>query len=395
MSSSYRSHHRRRDSRERSPSPAATRGNRSRSREQTCSRRTRWDSSRGKYNSNERESSRDHRRDYHSRSYEQNRGAHQSTRPPGNEFGGRDPRFGRDRRGGGGQIDPEFLAERQRQRDAKQFSIWPPSPTESADEEDRLEEAKIIARMQGRFDDNAGSTSGESDAPSDASAESERRSSARSRKKKRSSRSRHHSSSKHDRKRKSSSSKHRSRKERDSSHRHRRHESDSSDEEHSLSAYSSDRASDSHRRERSASISHEAPVEASSKPAAHEETMEQEIGPLPSQEQTAAALTEGDFGKALLPGEGSAMAAFVQADQRIPRRGEVGMDQNMIERLENSGYVMSGNRHRRMNAVRVRKENQVVSAEEKRQMLLQNQEERLKKEAQVIASFREMLSKKK
>ncbi|PIA13428.1 DUF926-domain-containing protein [Coemansia reversa NRRL 1564] len=122
---------------------------------------------------------------------------------------------------------------------------------------------------------------------------------------------------------------------------------------------------------------------------------EQDIGPLPLHEQIPATLTEGDFGKALLPGEGSAMVAYLQADQRIPRRGEVGMDQNMIERLENSGYVMSGNRHRRMNAVRVRKENQVVSAEEKRQMLLQNQEERLKKEAQVIAGFREMLSKKK
>ncbi|KAJ2745895.1 hypothetical protein GGI20_001774 [Coemansia sp. BCRC 34301] len=106
------------------------------------------------------------------------------------------------------------------------------------------------------------------------------------------------------------------------------------------------------------------------------------------------ALNVRSFGGALLPGEGSAMAQFVQSGERIPRRGEIGVDQDMIERLENSGYVMSGNRHRRMNAVRVRKENQVISAEEKRQMLLQNQEERMKKETQIITEFRDMLSKK-
>ncbi|KAJ2080212.1 hypothetical protein H4R24_003222 [Coemansia sp. RSA 988] len=390
MSSSYRSHNRRCDSRERSPSPS-TRGHRSRSREQTRSRRTRWDSDHSKYNSNDRERSRDPRRDYHNRSH----GRNHTTYQPGNGLGARNPRFDGDRRGGGGQIDPEFLAERQRQRDAKQFSIWPPSPTESADEKDRLEEEKIIARVQGRFDDNIESTSGESDAPSDASAESERRTSGRSRKKKHSSRSRHHTSSRHGRRRKSSSSKRSSRKEKSSGRQRDRHESDHSDEERSVGAYNSDHAGDARRHKRSTSFSRETSVKASPEPTAHEEAVEQEIGPLPSREQTAAVLTEGGFGKDMLPGEGSAMATYVQADQRIPRRGEVGMDQNMIERLENSGYVMSGNRHRRMNAVRVRKENQVVSTEEKRQLLLQNQEERLKKEAQVIASFREMLSKKK
>ncbi len=48
------------------------------------------------------------------------------------------------------------------------------------------------------------------------------------------------------------------------------------------------------------------------------------------------------------------MAAFVQAGKRIPRRGEVGMDANTIERFEQAGYVMSGSRHSRMNAVRIR-----------------------------------------
>lgn len=75
------------------------------------------------------------------------------------------------------------------------------------------------------------------------------------------------------------------------------------------------------------------------------------------------------YGGALLKGEGSAMAAFVAEGERIPRRGEIGMESAEIERFEEIGYVMSGSRHRRMNAVRVRKENQVISAEEKRGIL--------------------------
>jgi len=43
-----------------------------------------------------------------------------------------------------------------------------------------------------------------------------------------------------------------------------------------------------------------------------------------------------------------------QAGKRIPRRGEVGLDSEQIEKFENIGYVMSGSRHSRMNAVRIR-----------------------------------------
>lgn len=53
------------------------------------------------------------------------------------------------------------------------------------------------------------------------------------------------------------------------------------------------------------------------------------------------------------------MAQFVQSGKRIPRRGEVGLTSNQIESYEAVGYVMSGSRHSRMNAVRMRKENQV------------------------------------
>ncbi len=53
------------------------------------------------------------------------------------------------------------------------------------------------------------------------------------------------------------------------------------------------------------------------------------------------------------------MAAYVAEGKRIPRRGEVGLQAEEIEKFESLGYVMSGSRHSRMNAVRVRKENQV------------------------------------
>jgi hypothetical protein len=68
------------------------------------------------------------------------------------------------------------------------------------------------------------------------------------------------------------------------------------------------------------------------------------------------------YGKALLPGEGEAMAAFVQSGKRIPRRGEVGMTADEIQNYEDLGYIMSGSRHSRMNAIRIRKENQVRGA---------------------------------
>ena len=60
-----------------------------------------------------------------------------------------------------------------------------------------------------------------------------------------------------------------------------------------------------------------------------------------------------------MPGEGAAIAQYVQQNMRIPRRGEIGWSGEEIESLEQQGYVMSGSRHKLMNAVRLRKENQV------------------------------------
>ena len=129
-------------------------------------------------------------------------------------------------------------------------------------------------------------------------------------------------------------------------------------------------------------------------PGTHvQETGEEEMfgPPIP----TAKQEEHMDFGTQLLPGEGAAMAEYVKAGKRIPRRGEIGLTSQEIEDYEKSGFVMSGSRHRRMEAVRLRKENQVYSADERRALALLSKEERVKKETEVISKFRSMVSSKK
>ncbi|KAF9578615.1 hypothetical protein BGW38_005496 [Lunasporangiospora selenospora] len=118
-----------------------------------------------------------------------------------------------------------------------------------------------------------------------------------------------------------------------------------------------------------------------------------DVGPLPMHSHDGK-LNERSYGGALLAGEGSAMAAYVQEGKRIPRRGEIGLESNEIANYESAGFVMSGSRHQRMNAVRVRKENQVISAEEKRALLIFNQEEKIKKDNKIINEMREMVASK-
>lgn len=65
------------------------------------------------------------------------------------------------------------------------------------------------------------------------------------------------------------------------------------------------------------------------------------VGPVQS---SHGGLSAKDFGKALLPGEGAAMAAYVAEGKRIPRRGEIGLTSGEIENYEAVGYVMSGSR---------------------------------------------------
>jgi len=112
------------------------------------------------------------------------------------------------------------------------------------------------------------------------------------------------------------------------------------------------------------------------------------IGPLP---KTHVQLSAKDYGKALLPGEGAAMAAYVAEGKRIPRRGEIGLTSEQIQSFEAVGYVMSGSRHRRMEAVRLRKENQIYSADEKRALAMFNREERQKRETKILSQFKEMI----
>lgn len=120
-----------------------------------------------------------------------------------------------------------------------------------------------------------------------------------------------------------------------------------------------------------------------------------DVGPQPVlAPSTTKKLDERAYGSALLRGEGSAMAAFLQdgTDVRIPRRGEIGLTSGEIDKFESVGYVMSGSRHRRMNAVRMRKENQVISAEEKRGILKLQQEEKQRREAILREEFQELLT---
>lgn len=116
-----------------------------------------------------------------------------------------------------------------------------------------------------------------------------------------------------------------------------------------------------------------------------------EVGPTPI---SSMEFDNRDFGKALLPGEGAAMAAFVTEGKRIPRRGEIGLTSDEIASFEEVGYVMSGSRHRRMEAVRIRKENQIYSADEKRALAMFNKEERSKRETKILTQFKEMIKYK-
>ena len=119
------------------------------------------------------------------------------------------------------------------------------------------------------------------------------------------------------------------------------------------------------------------------------------FGPsLPGTTDSTSGPSRIDYGAALLPGEGEAMAQYVAEGKRIPRRGEIGLTSNEIVSYEDVGFVMSGSRHRRMEAVRLRKENQIYNADEGRALLMFNYEERSKRETQLLTEFKEMVQKK-
>lgn len=64
------------------------------------------------------------------------------------------------------------------------------------------------------------------------------------------------------------------------------------------------------------------------------------------------------------------------------------------DRREKERHSYFALRHRRMNAVRMRKEAQVYSAEEQKMLAMLNFEEKVQKETKVLAGFRQMLASK-
>ncbi|KAF9507741.1 hypothetical protein BS47DRAFT_1373810 [Hydnum rufescens UP504] len=303
-----------------------------------------------------------------------------------------------DRGGYRGNGGADWAESRRQIREKSTKSIWPPSPKEPVRDESPSRPKSSRRHKRSR--------STESDTES---SEEDRRERERRRRKKHSSR--HHRSSKQ-------TSKH----SKSSRHRSSRHRDDDSDS-------ASDAPSRSHGRhkaeERESSPDEEVWVEkpaesaiakliaevpptigpsltAATATASFTNTNKEvatiddddgEVGPMPLV-KSDGRVDERAYGGALLRGEGSAMAAFVQNNERIPRRGEIGLTSEEIERFEAAGYVMSGSRHRRMNAVRMRKENQVISAEEKRGILKMQKEEKEKREGLIVGGFKEMLQEK-
>jgi len=121
---------------------------------------------------------------------------------------------------------------------------------------------------------------------------------------------------------------------------------------------------------------------------------EQVIGPQLPQKVQLSKKDIRDSSTQLLKGEGEAMAAYIAEGKRIPRRGEIGLTSDEITAYEEDGWVMSGSRHRRMEAVRLRKENQIYSADEKRALAMFSKEERVKRENKILGQFRDMVQDK-
>jgi hypothetical protein len=99
--------------------------------------------------------------------------------------------------------------------------------------------------------------------------------------------------------------------------------------------------------------------------------------------------------KDMLRGEAEAMAAYIAQGKRIPRRGEIGLSSDEITSFEKVGYVMSGTRHKAMEATRLRKENQIMTAEEKRMLSGFTHEQRKQKEDVVLQKMRTLIDSKK
>ncbi|KAG6785904.1 hypothetical protein POTOM_007495 [Populus tomentosa] len=103
-------------------------------------------------------------------------------------------------------------------------------------------------------------------------------------------------------------------------------------------------------------------IEAQKKPALENEPV---VGPMP------LPRAEGhiSYGGALRPGEGDAIAQYVQQGKRIPRRGEVGLSAEEIQNFETLG------------------------AEDKRALAMFNYEEKAKREHKVMADLQRLVQR--
>lgn len=110
------------------------------------------------------------------------------------------------------------------------------------------------------------------------------------------------------------------------------------------------------------------------------------------------------YGGKMMPGEGEAISAYVKEGKRIPRRGEVGLEPEEIQKFEKLGYVMSGTRwvcsrellfmsirSEYMNMMRIQKEEQVKNMEDRRNFTQKIWEERALRENKIVGEFRALL----
>ncbi|KIJ49376.1 hypothetical protein M422DRAFT_27737 [Sphaerobolus stellatus SS14] len=285
----------------------------------------------------------------------------------------------------------DYIKSRQEQRDSNTFSIWPPSPKGPARELSPGHKSHKRSKKR----DRSPSTS-----PSEASSDEDRRRKekrSKRRKEKEERRShkkkhRRHHSSEDDRERRRSRSRSKSHRDRTPSRSRTKTRSPPASEDEWVEKGGSAKAFVDLP---VPSTSKAAEFSKHSKQAAEDDDSDVEVGPQPLTKATNK-VDERAYGSALLRGEGSAMAAFLTDDTgaRIPRRGEIGLTSDEIAKFEDVGYVMSGSRHRRMNAVRIRKENQVISAEEKRGILKLQKEERERREEVLREEFKSLLDEK-
>ncbi|KAJ3513916.1 hypothetical protein NLJ89_g2682 [Agrocybe chaxingu] len=275
----------------------------------------------------------------------------------------------------------DFLEDRRIQRENRVVNPWPPSPKEPA-RELSPKRSKKSSRKSKRQRSSSPSSSDDS--------EEERR------RRERKERKRARRKEKDERRDKKRSRRHEE-DDGDDGHRHRSKSRSKSALPVSLSPSASPSRSASPARMDVDKHAHSSMKESRHSSKAGDDDSGDEVGPKPIVvKNTTKKIDERAYGGALLRGEGSAMAAFLQdgTETRIPRRGEIGLTSDEIAQFEDVGYVMSGSRHRRMNAVRMRKENQVISAEEKRGILKLQKEEKARREAILREEFSELVNER-